>query len=215
MKYSVTDCLAELFAFTYYLADHPSEFSWEDVKKKYDTLIQGAKDFGKKSGISPAAMDKALFAVYAWIDETLLEISWKGRDEWAKNPLQKIHFNTTNAGETFFKKLEKLNSGEEDILQIYQYCLASGFKGCYFQSFHKEQLDSFRQDALKKLPGGSAPDPGETIFPESGPAEIPGLPPRRRWKGLAGFSYIFILLPTLVFLVLFYIYNNRLVEMMK
>jgi type VI secretion system protein ImpK len=71
------------------------------------------------------------------IDETILETGWQQKNEWIKNSLQKQFFNTTSAGTQFFTRIEKLGSEDKDILEVYDYCLASGFKGCLHESFQK------------------------------------------------------------------------------
>ncbi|WP_186441040.1 DotU family type IV/VI secretion system protein [Desulfamplus magnetovallimortis] len=188
---------------------------FEEIKSTYSLLIDEAKAVAKSAGISRARMDRAFFAVFAWIDEVLLETNWQYREDWVKNPLQKIYFNTTNAGETFFKNLDKLGSEEAYVLEVYQYCLASGFKGALFQPFQQEELNIYKENTLKNIQTDQVPKLTDIIFPYAGAQEIVKLPGRKRWKGLAGFSYLFILLPILLFVSLFYFYNNKLLEMIK
>lgn len=52
--------------------------------------------------------DDARFAVYAWVDETILcsQLSW--REQWLHQPLQRTYFGCSTAGEEFFVRLSKL-----------------------------------------------------------------------------------------------------------
>ena len=79
----------------------------------------------------------ALFAVCALIDELILDSQWKYKDMWAKSPLQKKYFDTSNAGAEFYKRLDRLNESDpkdQDVREVYLYALVQGFSGCYFES---------------------------------------------------------------------------------
>jgi len=76
----------------------------------------------------------SLFAICAWIDETILCSSWKDKELWGKKMLQYSFFNTTNAGEIFFTKLDKISPNNIDLLEIYLYVLKLGFRGRYYDS---------------------------------------------------------------------------------
>jgi len=217
MTISLIDCVAELFAYTYYLSETLSsqQPEFEAVKENYTRLIDQAGECAKSAGIPRKKMDNALFPVFAWIDETLLETAWAHKQEWVKHSLQKVYFNTTNAGDAFFKRLEKLGEDDRDILEVYQYCLASGFKGSMYKSYYQEQLKNYRDNTLKKIApvnGLAIPD---VLFPEAGKTRTPKLLKRKRWKGLAGFSYFFVLVPVLLFVSLFYFFDTSLNQMIR
>jgi type VI secretion system protein ImpK len=91
----------------------------------------------------------ALFAICAFIDEKILESNWNNQDDWGKMPFQKVYFDTNKAGELFFSKLDGLNENSDDeqqIREVYLYCLVQGFTGCYFgvgqQSFLQELIQT-------------------------------------------------------------------------
>jgi len=79
MKISAVDCVTELLAYTYHLVDQlqilPLEY--EQVSGNYHQLIQRAKSRAKSAGIPKKKFDQALFAIFAWIDETILETGWQ------------------------------------------------------------------------------------------------------------------------------------------
>ena len=94
-KISSVDCLTELFAYTYYLSEqlNTTRMEYAQVAEKYNQLIVQAKECGKSAGIPKNHFDKALFPVFAWIDETLLATGWDQKQDWIKNSLQKKFFN--------------------------------------------------------------------------------------------------------------------------
>jgi len=92
--------------------------------------------------------DIALFAICSFIDEKILDSDWKYSDEWVQSSLQKRFFNTCLGGTLFFKKLDKLNSAntkDQDIREVYLYCLRQGFSGCYFDIGEQSKLKEIIQ----------------------------------------------------------------------
>jgi len=214
MKISSTDCVTELLAYTYHLTDQlqTTAVPYDQVSDNYRKLIQRAKIRAKSAGIPVQQFDKALFAVFAWIDETLLETNWQHKQDWIKNSLQKKFFNTTSAGTEFFALLEKLGPEDKDILEVYDYCLASGFKGRFYESAFHEKLNTVKTDTLKKLTDGMNAEVPEILFPEAGDTILGKRLKRKRWKGLFGFSSVFILIPIILFFILYYFFNAHLIE---
>ncbi len=217
-KISSIDCLTELFAYTYYLSDrlNSEKMEYDQVFETYNRLINKAKECGKSAGITKKNFDKALFPIFAWIDETLQETSWDHKQEWVKNALQKRFFNTTSAGAQFFSRLEKLGKDDKDILEVYNYCLVSGFKGSLFEPYNEQKLNGIKANTYEMLKGED-PDLqiSEIIFPEAGNMVLEGRVKRKRWKGYSQFASLFILLPVLLFLILFYFFNKQLVDIIN
>jgi len=217
-KISSVDCMTELFAYTYYLSEqlNTTKMEYEKVADNYNHLIQKAKECGKNAGISKQKFDKALFPVFAWIDETLLDTSWDHKQEWINNSLQKKYYNTTSAGEEFFTKLEKLKEDEKDILEVFNYCLVSGFKGSLYESYNEQKLNGIKLNTYKKLTGQ---DPdfqiSDILFPEAGNISLNKRLKRKRWKGYSGFLSLFVLIPILIFLILFYFFNKELADIIN
>ncbi len=77
---------------------------------------------------------KSMYALVAFIDETVLSIPCAERDNWALNPLQLELFGEYIAGNKFFTLLESIlvnPSESSEVLNTYFLCLALGFKGKY------------------------------------------------------------------------------------
>ena len=77
-KISSVDCMTQLFAYTYYLSEqlNITKMEYTQVAQNYNRLILQTKECGKAAGISKKDFNKALFPVFAWIDETLLDTGW-------------------------------------------------------------------------------------------------------------------------------------------
>ena len=212
MKLTSVDCVTDLFAYTYHLVDqlHDKDLAYADVAANYTQLVKKARNAAQSNEISRKKFDTVLFAVFAWIDETILATGWSQKSEWINNSLQKRYFNTTNAGAEFFATLEKLTSDEKDILEVYDYCLASGFKGQFFETYNQQELNAIKKNTKKQLWGKEGPEVPQVLFPEAGDTHFEKRLKRKRWKGLSSFASIFVLLPVLLFLALYYFFDGQL-----
>ncbi|MCR5563002.1 MAG: DotU family type IV/VI secretion system protein [Desulfovibrio sp.] len=102
-------------------------------------------------------LEDARFAVYAWTDEKLLNAQRPDAAAWMPLSLQCHYFSTTEAGQTFFSRLDALltalgiagegaeppdlaqrleqarglppDSSRVDVLRVYALCLLYGFRG--------------------------------------------------------------------------------------
>lgn len=119
--------------------------STESLKHSFQEmlLVLDGEDF--TSRYSPAQLESASFAVVALIDEKISETEWGALHNWSSEPLQKTLFSTLNAGELFFQRLDTLKTNdhlEDDVREIYLYCLKLGFCGRYFGSGENTFLQS-------------------------------------------------------------------------
>ncbi|WP_321493581.1 DotU family type IV/VI secretion system protein [uncultured Desulfobacter sp.] len=217
MKPSCVDCVTELMAYTYHLADQlqVETVDYEQVLTGYQQLIERARTKAKAAGISKSLFDQALFPVFAWIDETLLATGWNQKNEWIRNSLQKKYFNTTNAGTEFFERIEKITESEKDLLEVYDYCLASGFKGSLYQPHQADALDGIKRATRKKVTGLEDEQIPDTLFPDAGDTLPCRRLKRKRWKGLADLTSVLVLLPVVLFFLLYYIFNLRLTQLVN
>ena len=218
-KISSVDCMTELFAYTYYLSEqlNTTKMEYVQVEENYNRLISQVKECGKSAGIPKQDFDKALFPVFAWIDETLLATGWEHKQEWVKNSLQKKFFNTTSAGAEFFIKLEKVKEEEKDLLEVFNYCLVSGFKGSLYEPYNEQKLNGIKLNTYKKLVGDEADnyEISDILFPDAGNIVLKKRLKRKRWKGYSSYISLFVLLPVLLFLILFYFFNKQLVDIIN
>jgi type VI secretion system protein ImpK len=83
-------------------------------------------------GFTASDTEDAVFAMVAFLDETVLNQRGAARDTWIGRPLQLELYGRQLAGEEFFERLEKLRKDREtriEALEVYCCCLAFGFSG--------------------------------------------------------------------------------------
>lgn len=151
----------------------------------------------------------ARFAVCACIDEQIARSGWEHKDLWLKEQLQRSYFNTTDAGEEFFLRLELLGPHQREVREVYYLCLALGFTGKFCNPGDEHHLEQLKLANLKLLVGegaGSRALDGTPLFPgchasaDAGPSASP----------LSSFSWLqtsCLLGPILLFTILFVLYR--------
>ena len=129
------DCFAELIAYVAYFlkTDTTSNLSFGQVQTDVQRLLSESESLMRDGGIASEEYNEARFAVCAWVDEALLSSNWPGKVEWQRDSLQRKYFQTSDAGEEFFDRLNRLGQQQRDAREMYFLCLAMGFKGRYHQ----------------------------------------------------------------------------------
>jgi type IV/VI secretion system ImpK/VasF family protein len=127
--------------------------SYDQVRRTIATLLEQEKAAAKRRGMLDSQYQEACFAVVAWADETILKHStWKHHPEWNAFPLQLEYFQTRNAGEEFFERLERLRPEQKEIREVYYLCLGLGFSGRYFLGLEDElKLNHIRREQARQL----------------------------------------------------------------
>ena len=237
------DCFIELIAYTLYFRKEleTGRPSFPEVRERYDRLLVRLEEYrdGPDSFCKdPSAPDSewpgslwedACFAVYAWVDETILLSPWAEKEKWQEEMLQARYFGTTNGGVEFFERLKRLMdragsnrkdgdfrlfdtpATEEDrrakTLEVFSYCLALGFKGKYFPPEKGEELKAMKSLVLERVRGEAGSAFPDRIFLK----EYPPVEPRRRFwpRGLLPFSNVLLYLaPAALFGGLYFFYYH-------
>ena len=134
--------------------EEESTLDIEVLTEQITQQIALSKDALLAEGFEVRDFDNALFALCALIDEKVMNSQWAFRERWAKNTLQKQFFKSQTAGTVFFEKLDQLNEFnevEQNIREVYLYCLAFGFTGCYFDVGQRSRLDEIIHANFKLL----------------------------------------------------------------
>src|SRR5262249_45923540 len=153
----------------------------QEVEAKHQGMLEDYQD--------------ALFAVVAWVDETIIKCSdWVHHRQWKANPLQLEKYGTRNAGEELFERLARLRLDQKGIREVYYLCLSLGFHGQYFLGIEDDiKLNEIRhaQARYLSLPGENLQEinrltsqPYEITPPLGRPERIP-LPQQLLKAGLA------------------------------
>jgi type VI secretion system protein ImpK len=109
----------------------------------------------RKRGYNSDAIQLAVFAVVAFLDESILNSRNPLFADWPRKPLQEELFGTHMAGEVFFQNLQKLlgqTDSQElaDLLEVYYLCVLLGFGGRYSMG-NKGDLRSIMEAVGEKI----------------------------------------------------------------
>lgn len=208
----MTDCFMPLIAYVAYFQQNAAarQPPFEQVKGDIQRLLSESEMCVKKGTFSQDDYDQARFMVCAWVDEAILSSAWSQKGMWQREQLQRLYYNTTDAGEEAFERLNALGFHQQDVREVYYLCLALGFKGRFIHQGDEYLLEQLKLSNLKYLLGSSVGIPSlerAELFPEAYPANSVKLGPQR---GKFRFSLVTISAlagPLLLFAVLFLIYH--------
>jgi type VI secretion system protein ImpK len=99
-------------------------------------LLLVADRDARQAGYDAAQVRLAVYAIVAFLDESVLASPQPMFADWPRQPLQEEVFGDHRAGETFFERLREQLTGQDsadlaDLLEVYLLCLLLGFKGRY------------------------------------------------------------------------------------
>ena len=208
----LTDCFIELLAYaTYFLKTvAKKQPSFDQVKADFQRLIAKSQEGLNNSTFSQEDYDLARFGIFAWIDEAILNSSWKEKHQWQGEQLQRIYYQTADAGEIFFERLNTLGPHQRDVREIYYLCLAIGFTGRYCNEGDGYLLEQLKTSNLKLLTGSSVGLPSlekEELFPEAYSVESNDMISLKGKKRFSTFTILCLGTPVLFYSVLFLIYR--------
>jgi type VI secretion system protein ImpK len=186
-------------------------FVCEDIVKVYENLVERSRAAAISRGYSEAEWMAGLFPVCAFIDESLACADWADAARWEQHQLQRRYFNTTAAGWEFFERLDKLENAPAGLKDIYEFCLALGFKGKYFRTSDIGRMEDIQYTQLKGVTDNTGLRYPETLFPEAYEPEAAQNKRRRyKWKKYSVWLPVAVILPALVFAVLYFWFDQLL-----
>ncbi|MCU0245558.1 MAG: DotU family type IV/VI secretion system protein [Bryobacter sp.] len=185
----------------------------EAFRNQVRQALRAADQEARRLGHTEDDIRLAIFAVVAFLDESILNLQSAVFAEWVRKPLQEELFGRHTAGEIFFEQLQKLLGRREtpelaDLLEVYQLCLLLGFLGRYSISGRgelKAVIDAV-QDKISRIRPTSHEISPSWRLPEQFFQQSAADPWARRlqWTaaGLAGFAAV-------LFLVYWFLLNSR------
>ncbi len=124
-----------------------------EVRQRLAALFQQSQEMAEENGILDNIYQAGKFPVVTLVDEMLATSNWSEKAVWTKNPLQRIYFNTTNAGSDFYNRLNVLNKfgPDRDVREVYALCLGLGFRGKYFRGEDRKKYEEIKAFNLSLL----------------------------------------------------------------
>lgn len=208
----LTDCFAEPIAYVAYFLRGAGarQVTYDEARATVQRLLGESAQYVRDGRCGQEDFDLARFAVCAWIDEAILNSSWNGRMQWQKEPLQHVYFNTTEAGQEFFVRLNALGLQHSEVREVYYLCLAMGFKGRYCRDVDASLLGQLKISNLKLLTGSSFGLPTlekMQLFPEAYQGEGADKLPAGRHRRFPLVMIIALVAPLLLLVLLFLTYQ--------
>jgi type VI secretion system protein ImpK len=208
----LTDLFMEVIAYVAYFNRSVAvkQPACEQVQADIMRMMADIEKRAQRSDVAPDEFDLARFAVVAWVDETLLSSVWQHKEAWQRKSLQRIYYQTADAGEIFFERLNMIGPHQRDVREVYYLCLAMGFKGRYIHQGDDYLLDQLKTSNLKVLAGTSVGIPNlekGDLFPEAYPKSSQTLGAPRSGKRLPIFTLVCFGVPVVLFIGLFFIYT--------
>ncbi len=208
----ITDCFVDLMAYVAYFLKMVTQKQppYEQVKADVLRLLTQSESYLKKGLFPQEDYDQARFAICAWVDEAFLSSSWNQKNQWQREQLQRLYYQTTDAGEEFFERLNTLGLHQRDVREVYYLCLALGFMGRYCHKGDEVLIDQLKASNLKLLIGSSVGLPSlerAELFPEAYPTESVELGPRKSRFRFSPFTIACLAGPVVLFGLLFVIYH--------
>ena len=208
----LSDCFMEMIAYITFVTRNGENapLSYEQVRSNMQRLIARSETYLESGQFSVEDFNLARFAVFAWVDESILASRWEGRRQWQREQLQRQYYQTADAGELFFERLNAIGPHQRDVREVYFLCLALGFSGQYCNEGDDFLLEQLRTSNLKLLTGSSVGIPSlekEDLFPSAYPLQGAGAPVEMRKERWSRFSLLCAGTPVVLFGLLFLIYK--------
>ncbi len=108
----------------------------EQFRLHLKQALQQAQGEAQAVGYNPEDIRMAMFAVVAFVDESILNSRSPVFADWPRMPLQEELYGGHVAGEWFFRNLQIVleradSTPTADLLEVYYLCLLMGYKGRY------------------------------------------------------------------------------------
>ncbi len=164
--------------------------------------LNAADQDGRRRAYPTEQIRLAVFAVVAFLDESILNLQQPVFAQWPRKPLQEELFGVHVAGEIFFNNVQRLLGQPDshdlaDVLEIYALCILLGFRGRYGMAGQAELravIDAIA-DKIRRVRGYS-PDLSPAWAIPPGTVKVTQSDPwvkRLLWVAVACFVFVIIL----------------------
>lgn len=176
----------------------------EAFRAQIRQALRVAEQEARSRGSSPDDVRQVIFAVVAFLDESVLSSGNPVFANWPRLPLQAELFGNQLAGEIFFQELQKTLSRNDsietaDLLEVYYLCLLLGFKGRYAAGGDLRSIMAAIDEKIRRVRGPVGPlSPRGAI-----PADAVRLGQSDRWSSILGKTAIVTVIVAVVAFVVF------------
>jgi type VI secretion system protein ImpK len=130
----------------------------ETFRAQMKQALHVAEQEARSRGCSAEDVKRVVFAVVAFLDESVLTSRNHVFVNWPRLPLQAELFGNQLAGEIFFQELQKiLNRSDSqetaDLLEVYYLCMLLGFKGRYAAGGDLRSIMAATQEKIRRIRG--------------------------------------------------------------
>ncbi len=134
----------------------------ETFRAQMRQALRAAEQEARSRGSSAEDVKQVIFAVVAFLDESVLTSRNPVFVNWPRLPLQAELFGNQLAGEIFFQQLQKaLNRHDSqetaDLLEVYYLCMLLGFKGRYAAGGDLRSIMAATHDKIRRIRGPIGP----------------------------------------------------------
>jgi type VI secretion system protein ImpK len=134
----------------------------EQFRQQMRQAIKGAEEEAARRGYPAEEIRMALFAVVAFLDESVLNLQHPAFAHWPRMPMQEEYFGRHVAGEIFFQNIQRMLGAPDahnvaDLLEVYQTCMLLGYRGRYGLGGQGEMraLMGSVQDKIRRIRGAT------------------------------------------------------------
>lgn len=182
---------------------------YDEVKNEISRLLSASEERASRGLVGKDDYRRAHFAICAWVDEAILSSWWLHKTRWLDDQLQRLHYNTTAAGEEFFERLDAIGPERQELREVYYLCLALGFAGRYCKPGDERQLELIKSSQLKILLGNpvEVPSPGADLFPDPLPNPDRTGPGPKTPAASRLAAAVCLTAPVLLFVILYLVYR--------
>ena len=124
--------------------------------------LRVAEQRARTRGYTEEDVKRVIFAVVAFLDESVLSSRNPTFADWPRLPLQAELFGNQMAGEIFFQELQKILNRQDanevaDLLEVFGLCILLGFKGRYAAggSGDLRAMQMAVQEKIRRIRGSS------------------------------------------------------------
>jgi type VI secretion system protein ImpK len=207
---TLMDLCAPVFGYAAILpadSDEPQP-EYEQVRGKIVGALHAIESEATEHDIDPEDAKQAGYALCLFIDGQVAESEWKGKAQWASEPLHIMLQQDPEGGINFFRRLDGFGERERAVKEVFLVCLALGYRGKYAELDPAQQaakIGELRQKLVREMHPQPL-DKRRELFPEAyRPAEgiEDELTPPPRWWLVASLSLV--ALAVLLYFVLFWV----------